>query len=248
MNDQPTSDRKVISGAFFRERKQAVRFTVEPPAPPPEPVRRPAHVAKMLALAHHLNAAIERGVVADQAAVARKLGLTRARITQLLDLTLIAPDVQARILEFEAVDGVEPIRERQLRAVVAAGTWPQQRAAWAQMVCRGRQTPTPGGSPMRGVDSGGHDESLVVTHGQTWSPDPRSRNMKLLTIPEVAEAMKVSEKTVRRLIKRGDLPAFKVGDRGQLRVEEQELERYVESQRVRAADVVVAQQEVEPTK
>ena len=52
--------------------------------------------------------------------------------------------------------------------------------------------------------------------------------MNLLTIPVVAEALKVSEKTVRRLIKRGDLPAFKVGDRGQLRVDEQDLERYVE--------------------
>ncbi len=71
-------------------------------------------------------------------------------------------------------------------------------------------------------------------------------NMKLLTIPEVAEAIKVSEKTVRRLIKRGDLPAYKVGDRGQLRVEEQELERYVESQRVRPTDAR-SPNEVEPT-
>ena len=46
-------------------------------------------------------------------------------------LRALAPDVQARILELEAVDGREPIRERQLRAVVAAGLWPQQRAAWA---------------------------------------------------------------------------------------------------------------------
>lgn len=40
------------SGTFDfvrRERKQAVRFSTEPPPPPPEPVRRPAHVAKMLA-------------------------------------------------------------------------------------------------------------------------------------------------------------------------------------------------------
>jgi excisionase family DNA binding protein len=99
---------------------------------------------------------------------------------------------------------------------------------------------------MRGVDSEGHGESMMVIHGQRWSRDHLARNMKLLTIPEVADAMKVSEKTVRRLIKRGDLPAFKVGDRGQLRVEEAELERYVESQRVRAADAL-APQEVEPT-
>jgi putative molybdopterin biosynthesis protein len=56
--------------------------------------------------------------------------------------------------------------------------------------------------------------------------------MKLLTVQDVAEAMKVSDRTVRRLIKRGDLTAYKVGDRGQLRIKERELERYVESQRV----------------
>lgn len=99
---------------------------------------------------------------------------------------------------------------------------------------------------MRRVDSEGHGESMMAIHGQRWSRDYLARNMKLLTIPEVADAMKVSEKTVRRLIKRGDLPAFKVGDRGQLRVEEAELERYVESQRVRAADAL-APQDVEPT-
>lgn len=56
--------------------------------------------------------------------------------------------------------------------------------------------------------------------------------MKLLTVQDVADTMKVSEKTVRRLIKRGDLAAYKVGRRGQLRVEECDLERYLEAQRV----------------
>lgn len=56
--------------------------------------------------------------------------------------------------------------------------------------------------------------------------------MKLLTVQEVADTMKVSEKTVRRLIKRGDLAAYKLGKRGQLRVKECDLERYVEAQRV----------------
>ena len=57
--------------------------------------------------------------------------------------------------------------------------------------------------------------------------------MKLLTVQEVADTMKVSEKTVRRLIKRGDLAAYRVGDRGQLRVKERDLEQYVNAQRVR---------------
>ena len=57
--------------------------------------------------------------------------------------------------------------------------------------------------------------------------------MKLLTVPEVAESMKVSESTVRRLIRRGLITAYKVGDRGQLRMKENHVEQYIESQRVR---------------
>lgn len=56
--------------------------------------------------------------------------------------------------------------------------------------------------------------------------------MQLLKVQEVAEAMKVSVRTIRRLIKRGDLAAYKVGDRGQLRVQERDLEQYLNAHRV----------------
>jgi hypothetical protein len=92
----------------------------------PEPVRRPERVAIMLALAHKIQQAIDRGAVHDRAEVARRLGLTRARVTQLLDLTLLAPDIQAWILELQAVDGVEPMSERALRDIVHAENWAVQ--------------------------------------------------------------------------------------------------------------------------
>ncbi|MBM4779316.1 MAG: hypothetical protein GQE15_16540 [Archangiaceae bacterium] len=82
----------------------------------------------MLALAHHLQRAIDHGLVADRAAVARHLGQTRARVTQLLDLLLLAPDLQVAVLDLEAVDGIEPIAEKRLRSVAHAGTWDEQRA------------------------------------------------------------------------------------------------------------------------
>ena len=56
--------------------------------------------------------------------------------------------------------------------------------------------------------------------------------MTLLTIQEVVEIMKISESTVRRLIKSGALPAYKIGKRGQLRVKQEELEEYLEKQKV----------------
>ena len=123
-------DRHVIKGTLFRRRGARVTFTEEPPAPEEsrEPTRRPAMVAQMLALAHHLQVAIDKGIVADRASVARSLGFTRARVTQLLDLLLLAPDIQERVLGLEAVDGVEPVGERALRDVAHAGTWVEQRA------------------------------------------------------------------------------------------------------------------------
>ena len=56
--------------------------------------------------------------------------------------------------------------------------------------------------------------------------------MKILTLQEVADTLQVSERTIRRLVNRGDLAGFKVGDRGQLRVKIEDLQAYLERQRV----------------
>lgn len=134
MSGAPTGQaaRHVLKAPLFRQQGKSIRFSDAPPpaAPKREPVRRPAKVARMLALAHHLQRAIDQGLVADRAEVARKLGLTRARVTQLLDLLLLAPDVQAEVLALEAVDAVEPLPEGDLRRMSAVRSWPSQRRAW----------------------------------------------------------------------------------------------------------------------
>ncbi|MEI8254642.1 MAG: hypothetical protein WCJ30_03125 [Deltaproteobacteria bacterium] len=94
-------------------------------------MRRPAKLARMLALAHDLQSAIDCGLVADRAAVARKLGLTRARVSHRLDLLLLASDLQQAVLAIEADDGAEPVSERALRAVAHTGSWVEQRARFA---------------------------------------------------------------------------------------------------------------------
>jgi excisionase family DNA binding protein len=53
----------------------------------------------------------------------------------------------------------------------------------------------------------------------------------MLTLEDVAERLNVSVMTVRRMIDRGDLDAFKVGS--QLRVKESDLDAYLERQRIR---------------
>lgn len=129
--EKTLSDRHILKGTLFRRHGSRIELSDTPPAksPPTTPVRRPAKVARMLALAHHLQRAIDQGLVADRAAVARKLGLTRARVTQLLDLLLLSSDLQARVLALEAVDGVEPVSERSIRAMAALAGWQAQRKA-----------------------------------------------------------------------------------------------------------------------
>ncbi|WP_437984774.1 hypothetical protein [Sorangium sp. So ce117] len=128
-NDAPTPrGHHVLTGRLFR--RGSSRYSSLSSRPEAQPVRRPAKVARMLALAHHLQGAIDRGLVADGAAVAWKLTLTRARLIQLLNLLFLAPDIQAWALELQAVDGAELMAERPTWAVAHAGTC-EQRAAWS---------------------------------------------------------------------------------------------------------------------
>lgn len=121
---------RIVSMPFHRVTRERVRFEDVAPPAPREPVRTPAKVAKMLALAHHLQNAIDRGLVADRTTIAARLRVTKARITQLLDLTLLAPDLQEAVLAMEAVDGVEPMSERKLREVAQVRDWSEQRRGW----------------------------------------------------------------------------------------------------------------------
>jgi len=94
--------------------------------------RRPARVARRLALAHRIAADIEAGRYKDYADVARRHGLTRARLTQLMNLLLLAPDIQEEVLALEFPVGREPVTERTLRRVLASLCWEDQRAAWEE--------------------------------------------------------------------------------------------------------------------
>jgi hypothetical protein len=114
-------------------RRQSVSRVIPPP-PEAAPKRQPARVARMLALAHDLQGKLDRGEYPDQATLAAQLGFTRGRLTKLLDLTLLAPDIQEEVLHFEAVDGVEPLAERDLHRIARQLAWADQRRAWAPLL------------------------------------------------------------------------------------------------------------------
>lgn len=134
MSSKPASKgTRIFSGNLHRLRRgNGYKFSERVPARE-GPAPRPARVAQMLALAHRLQNAIARGEYKDRAEAARRLGLTRARITQLMDLLLLAPDIQEQVLGLERIDGVEPLSERKLRPVAKPLFWAEQRRLWANL-------------------------------------------------------------------------------------------------------------------
>ena len=57
--------------------------------------------------------------------------------------------------------------------------------------------------------------------------EPMSGQPRFLTLADVAETLNTSSAQVYALVRRGDLPAIKIGGRGQWRVESAKLEEYI---------------------
>jgi excisionase family DNA binding protein len=55
---------------------------------------------------------------------------------------------------------------------------------------------------------------------------------RFLTLPDVADLLNTSVAQVYAMVRRGDLPAIKIGGRGQWRVSEPDLEEYIAQLRV----------------
>jgi hypothetical protein len=97
--------------------------------PPREPATDRVHpLARRMALAIEAKRLIESGVVADAAEMARVAGVTRARMTQILNLTLLAPDIQAALIDLPCD---QRLSDRNLRSVMKALDWQLQRRLWA---------------------------------------------------------------------------------------------------------------------
>lgn len=101
------------------------------------PEGRVPRVSRLMALAIRLERLITEGQVADQAELARAGRVTRARVTQIMNLLGLAPDIQEAILTMPRVGrGRDPVSERDLRPIAAELDWSVQRRMWAELVGR----------------------------------------------------------------------------------------------------------------
>ena len=128
----PRVELKVHIATSAHGRKQIRKGPVtEKTSPPREKLPR---ITKLLALAHRWVQLIEEGVVKDQAEIARTMGLSRARVTQIMALLNLAPGIQEQILAPPPDAGLERLTERSVRVLTGLPAWNDQRKLWMSLL------------------------------------------------------------------------------------------------------------------
>lgn len=104
----------------------------------PEPGSNPAadqsrvpRVSRLMALAIHLDGLIRSGAIKDQAEIARVGRVSRARVTQIMGLLCLAPDIQEQLLFLERSDGRRAaVTLADLMPITGESNWLKQRKLW----------------------------------------------------------------------------------------------------------------------
>jgi hypothetical protein len=89
------------------------------------PTLRIPRIARLMALSIKFQDMVDRGEVRDYADLAALGYVSRARLTQIMNLTLLAPDIQEELLD--AADRCPLRRESGIRRICKEIWWPDQR-------------------------------------------------------------------------------------------------------------------------
>jgi hypothetical protein len=108
-----------------RTARQAAGRQKKEAAPTPPRIPR---ITRLMALAIKFQEMIDRGEVKDYAELARLGHVSRARITQIMNLTMLAPEIQEQILAGCVAN------ERTIRRLGSCADWTCQRRAWTRVI------------------------------------------------------------------------------------------------------------------
>jgi hypothetical protein len=91
-----------------------------------------------MALAIRFDQLIRDGIVMDQAELARLGHVSRARLTQIMGLLELSPNIQELLLiQTSSQIASETVSERQLRSIVAEASWRKQQPLWDRLRSKG---------------------------------------------------------------------------------------------------------------
>lgn len=118
----------------FETHRKGQRVITTRTKPPALPEGRTPRISRLMALAHHLERLVVTGVVKDYAVLARLGQVSRARISQIMNLLLQAPDIQEEILFLpKTTGGHDPIKLKHLQPICLESDWGRQRERWSRL-------------------------------------------------------------------------------------------------------------------
>lgn len=96
---------------------------------------RVPRISRLMALAIRFQELLRTGEISDIQELARLGHVTQPRMSQILALTLLAPNIQEELLFLPRVTtGKSAIHEKMLRPIAAEVDWERQREMWAELL------------------------------------------------------------------------------------------------------------------
>jgi hypothetical protein len=134
----------VTKKVFFTRGAQGRRRIVDKPPPTQTvPEGRIPRLSKLMALALQFDGLIRERRCMDMTEIARVAMVTQPRITQVMNLLHLAPDIQEEILFLPRVlAGRDPIHEKQMRRICQEPRFTRQRRLWEILKRSSTETPS----------------------------------------------------------------------------------------------------------
>ena len=130
---------------FQTETKGRRRIRTGPsPNAPRSPVGRVPRISRLMALAIRMDGLVRSGAVKDYAELARVGMVSRARVTQIMNLNLSAPSIQEELLFLpRTVQGRDAVTMRDVQKVVGRLHWKSQLKAFHSVISSQISSQTP---------------------------------------------------------------------------------------------------------
>ena len=125
-----------VSRKIHFQNSRRSKKTIQPGEKPKRPKARTPRISKLMALAIHFEQMLKDGHVEDMATLARYGQVTRARMTQIMNLLLLAPNIQEAVLNLPKItSGHESTTIRKLQTIAQQPDWTTQRVMWTNLNC-----------------------------------------------------------------------------------------------------------------
>ncbi|TWU54802.1 hypothetical protein Poly51_35210 [Rubripirellula tenax] len=101
----------------------------------PKPPARIPRIARLMALAIHYQEMLRTGEATDMIELSRRAKVSQPRMSQIMALNLLAPDIQTALLDLPPQSKGKPfLHEKRIRPITAMLEWTEQRVAWQQIL------------------------------------------------------------------------------------------------------------------